>query len=591
MLKLGKEEVKFILIRRDIMEQVMKILEQGLPILFAAIGGLGLFLLGMHYLSSGLQTIAGDRLKWLIGKVTNNRVFAATIGTLVTVIIQSSSITTVMVVGFVNAGIMNLTQAIGVIMGANVGTTITGWIMVVKIGKYGLPLMGIAALIALFAKKEKVKYIATIFMGLGMIFFGLELMKNGFAPLKEMEGFKSWMHAFAATSYLGVFKCILVGAVLTMIVQSSSATLGITIGLATTGVIGFETAAALVLGENIGTTITAFLASFGAKTNAKRAAYAHVIFNILGVCWIAILFPFYITLISKIMGTNPGEMVLKTLENGSVVETFPHIAAGIAMVHTLFNVANTLLFLGFIGILAKFLTKLVPDKDMEQTAKITQLDVRMFETPIILVEQTRKEIIYMGEIINKMLENLKNSILKDSDKNATEVKEIFKAEEDMDNLQKEVSTFLIELMTTELAASTVESARKNLSLCDEYESISDYIMTVEKLRLKLKDNNLSLTNDKKQDLITLQNEIEKYFNFINTSYINNKCNIMEESIEINKNTVKVFKDLRAIHHQRLMTTKVDPLMSTSYMDMLSAYRRIKDHVYTVSEVMVGEKTI
>ncbi len=551
-------------------------MEQITTILFAAIGGLGIFLLGMHYLSSGLQTIAGDRLKWLIGKVTNNRIFAATIGTFVTVIIQSSSITTVMVVGFVNAGIMTLKQAIGVIMGANVGTTITGWILVVKIGKYGLPLLGISALVSLFSKKEKVKYIATIFMGLGMIFFGLELMKDGFAPIKEMENFKTWFHAFEATTYLGVLKCILVGAILTMIVQSSSATLGITIGLATTGVIGFETAAALVLGENIGTTITAFLASFGAKTNAKRAAYAHVIFNVLGVIWIALLFPIYIVLVRNIIVSISGDFSM---------------AAGIATTHTIFNVANTLLFLPLVGVLAKFLEKIVPTQDTDKTAKVTKLDVRMFETPIILVEQTKKEIIYMGEVIQKMLENLKQGIMNDHSKKNKTVQEIFQAEQDMDDFQKEVSTFLIELMTTGLAHSTVESARKNLSLCDEYESISDYIMNIEKLRLKLRNNNLTLTEDKKQDLLNLQEKVNKYFNFINEAYINDNFEIIDESSEINKDATKFFKDLRDVHHKRLLESKVDPLMSTSYMDMLSAYRRIKDHIFNVSEVMAGEKTI
>ena len=244
---------------------------------FDVVAGLGVFLLGMKYMSEGLQTIAGRRLRTMIGAATSNRFMGMAVGTGVTCLVQSSSVTTVMVVGFVNAGFMTLTQAIGVIMGANIGTTITGWIIALKIGKYGLPIMGVAALVFAFAKKDRLKFLAMAVMGVGMVFFGLELMKNGFKPIRGMEEFESWFSVFQANSYFGVLKCAAVGCILTMVVQSSSATLGITIGLASTGVIPFHTAAALVLGENIGTTITAYLASIGTTTNAKRAAYAHVV--------------------------------------------------------------------------------------------------------------------------------------------------------------------------------------------------------------------------------------------------------------------------------------------------------------------------
>ena len=233
------------------------------------VGGLGVFLLGMKNMSEGLQAVSGDRLRKMISAVTSNRFMGVLVGLLVTCLVQSSSVTTVMVVGFVNSGIMTLMQAIGVILGANIGTTITGWILVLHIGKYGLPMLGIAAFFFLFSKKDRLRYIGMTIMGVGMVFFGLELMKNGFKPLRSHEEFSAWFHAFQATSYLGIIKCALVGCVLTMVVQSSSATLGITIGLASTGVIEFQTAAALVMGENIGTTITAWLASLGTTTGAK----------------------------------------------------------------------------------------------------------------------------------------------------------------------------------------------------------------------------------------------------------------------------------------------------------------------------------
>ncbi|MDO5577104.1 MAG: Na/Pi symporter, partial [Fibrobacter sp.] len=256
-----------------------------ISMIFSIVGGLGVFLLGMRNMSDGLQAVAGDHLRKLIGIVTNNRLLATGVGTLVTCVIQSSSVTTVMTVGFVNSGLMTLQQAIGVIMGANIGTTITGWILVLSVDQYGLPLLGITAFIFLFSRNEKVRYFGMTLMGIGMIFFGLQLMKDGFKPIRDIPQFVEWFHVFSANTYFGVLKCALVGCVLTLVVQSSSATLGVTMGLASTGVINFETAAALVLGENIGTTITAFLASLGTTTNAKRAAYAHIVFNVLGVLW------------------------------------------------------------------------------------------------------------------------------------------------------------------------------------------------------------------------------------------------------------------------------------------------------------------
>ncbi|HEY5653399.1 MAG TPA: Na/Pi cotransporter family protein, partial [Pontiella sp.] len=327
------------------------------------IGGLGVFLLGMKHMSEGLQAVSGERLRKMIGAVTNNRFMGVVVGILVTCLVQSSSVTTVMVVGFVNSAIMNLMQAIGVILGANIGTTITGWILVLKIGKYGLPMLGIAAFFFLFSKNQRIRYIGMTVMGIGMVFFGLELMKNGFKPIKGMDGFEAWFHAFdvlkdgGGIAFANVIKCALVGMILTMIVQSSSATLGITIGLAATGVINYPTAAALVMGENIGTTVTALLAAIGTTTTAKRAAYAHFFFNALGTAWFIALFPFVLPALSRLIetqtGFNPMSLDMNSMDEAEFGQV---ITKGIALTHTTFNVANVLLFLPFVGLLAKFVT-------------------------------------------------------------------------------------------------------------------------------------------------------------------------------------------------------------------------------------------
>ena len=243
-------------------------------IIYTVLGGLGIFFYGMKTMSDALQQAASDVITKVINSLTSNRVLAVTVGVIVTMIVQSSSVTTVMVVGFVNAGLMQLTQAIGVIFGSNIGTTVTGWIISIKVGKYGLLMIGVGIFPALFSKNNKLQNIGRVLFGIGMVFLGLELMSGAFKPLRSNDQFLDMISYFSGQNYGAYFASILTGCLLTVIIQSSSAMLGITIALASSGVISFSTAAALVLGENIGTTITALLASVGTSTNAKRAARA-----------------------------------------------------------------------------------------------------------------------------------------------------------------------------------------------------------------------------------------------------------------------------------------------------------------------------
>ncbi|MFC1886971.1 Na/Pi cotransporter family protein [Thermodesulfobacteriota bacterium] len=260
-------------------------------LIYKFLGGLGVFFFGMKFLSEGLQAVAGPLIKRVISALTTNRILAVLVGAFVTTLIQSSSVTTVMVVGLVNAGLMELVQAIGVILGANIGTTITGWIIAIKIGKYGLLFVGIGIFPMLFSKQDAFKQVGNILVALGFIFLGLEFMSGAFKPLRSDDGFLTMMQYFSADHFWSLIACIAMGACLTMIIQSSSAMLGVTIALASTGAISFQTAVGLVLGENIGTTITALLASIPANTEAKRAARAHAFFNVIGV---SIITPFFL---------------------------------------------------------------------------------------------------------------------------------------------------------------------------------------------------------------------------------------------------------------------------------------------------------
>jgi phosphate:Na+ symporter len=552
------------------------------------VGGLGVFLLGMKYMSEGLQAVSGDRLRKMIGAATNNRVMGVVVGLLITCLVQSSSVTTVMVVGFVNSGIMTLMQAIGVIFGANIGTTITGWILVLKIGKFGLPILGIAAFFFLFSKKDRLRYIGMAVMGIGMVFFGLELMKNGFKPIKGLAGFEAWFLAFQATSLIGIAKCALVGCVLTVIVQSSSATLGITIGLAASGVIEFQTAAALVMGENIGTTITAWLASLGTTTTAKRAAYAHVFFNVLGTLWFILLFRIAIPGISQLVawktGYNPLDIVFDDMDEDQYGVV---ITAGIALVHTTFNVANVIFFLPFAGLLAKLVTKLVPDKDTKEVNHLTYLDVRMLDTPTLGIVQSQGQLNFMADSVEGMMEQLETCLIGEG---STQLEgKIFQREEILDNVQKEIFLFLSNMVSGQVPHEVTGMAHRQMRIADEYESLSDYIANVLKGIKKMEQNKLQLDGPAKEKLLALHARVAAYIDKIGGYMKDENMDHLTWATTEGAAIAEMMKDTRRKHLERLQKEEVSPYFSLAYTDMLNFYRRMKDHALNIAEVVSGDK--
>lgn len=554
------------------------------------IGGLGVFLLGMKYMSEGLQAVSGDKLRKMISAVTSNRFMGVIVGLLVTCLVQSSSVTTVMVVGFVNSGIMTLMQSIGVIFGANIGTTITGWILVLHIGKYGLPILGIAAFFFLFSKKDRLRYIGMAIMGIGMVFFGLELMKDGFKPLRSHEEFNALFQAFQATSYLGIAKCAAVGCILTMIVQSSSATLGITIGLASTGVIEFQTAAALVMGENIGTTITAWLASLGTTTAAKRAAYAHVFFNVFGTIWFIALFPVAIKAVSRLIawktGFNPLDIGIDSMDEDRFSQV---ITAGIALTHTSFNVANVILFLPFAGLLGKFVTWLVPEKDAKEIGKLTYLDVRMLDTPSLSIVQSAQQINFMGESVITMMDKLK--ICLESEKLDAELSQkIFKREDILDNVQKEIFVFLSNLVSGQVPHDITKKAHMQMRIADEYETLSDYAANVLKGISKLEEMSLPLDGPAREKLLALHSRVSAYILKVNQHVKNEqKADLLEWATTEGAAITALMKEFRRQHLERLQNEEVSPFFSLAFTDILNYYRRMKDHALNIAEVVAGEK--
>lgn len=546
-------------------------------LIFGLAGGLGIFLLGMKNMSEGMQAIAGERLRHLINAVTDNRFMACAVGVIVTCLIQSSSVTTVMVVGFVNAGFMTLMQAISVIIGANIGTTVTGWILVLKIGKYGLPILGLSAFIYLFAKNERVRYTAMMVMGIGMVFFGLELMKNGLKPVKDIPAFQAWFQAFGAHTHWSVLFGLMIGCIATAIVQSSSATLGIVMALAATEQLTFQQSGALIMGLNIGTTITAFLASLGAATTAKRAAYAHIVFNILGSIWIFVFFFQYLEIIEWVV-----DLASRTIGTGT------GLLSKIAAFHTLFNVINTVIFLPLVRPLAWLVSRMVPGQTLKETPQLTFLDVRMLDTPSIGIQQSKDEIVRMSDGTEKMLAWLKVCV--EDPKHDRDIEaELFRREEIFDNVQKEITEFLSHMLSGTVPHHIMAEGRKHLRMSDEYESMSDYIVAILKLNLKLKNQNLSLSEEGLSELRDLHDRISKYVDMINQAVARDDAHILSDASIQGETITHVVKQYRENHLARIESGKTSPLKGLVFADILSSYRKIKDHAMNIAEALCGEK--
>lgn len=542
-----------------------------LEILMKVVGGLGLFLYGMDNMSSGMQKIAGKRLKKILTVLTTNRFLAIGVGLFVTMLVQSSSVSTVMAIGFVNASLLTLKQALGLILGANIGTTVTGWILVLNVGKYGLPIAGASAIFYMFSKNEKIKTKALTIMGLGLIFFGLELMSNGLKPIRSMPEFVRLFSLFTADSYFGAMKAALVGALITSVVQSSSATLGITITLATQGLIDYPTAVALVLGENVGTTITAFLASLSANSNAKRAAYAHSIINIVGVCWAITIFPFYLKLLDFLV--NPSE----------------NVTLGIATAHTMFNVINVILFTPFIGPLEKLLCKLVKD-DGKGTIKVTKLDKLMVKTPSVVIAQSTQEIINMNTEIKGMLSIL-SGFFEDSNKNhltTDKLNELQAIEERMDLYQKEITDINYMILTADITDDMKDDTRKNIEICDEYETISDYGVRIGKVLNKFEESEIKLTENEKTRLRKLNRDVVNLYELINVGYKNKDKTIFAIANEKANIILKEFRKGRETHLENVSKIGISVTQSIGYMDILNYYRRLRDHIVNIIELYLIE---
>ena len=426
-----------------------------LALAISVAGGLALFLYGLHVLSDSLKMVAGSAMKNILARLTSNRFKGAVAGAFITSVIQSSSVTTVLVVGFVSAGLMTLTQSVGVIMGANIGTTITAQIVAFKITKASMVLVAVGGLGFVFSKKDRSKHISLIVFALGLIFFGMNVMSEGTSPLRTYDPFVAFMRQMESP-----IAGILAGAVFTAVVQSSSATTGIIIVLATQGLLTLEGGIALAFGANIGTCVTALLAAIGKPVEAVRAAVIHVLFNVIGVAlWIAFI----------------DELVLLA-EMISTAEGGGGVPRQVANAHTIFNVANTFVLIWFAGPIAKLATKMVRDKPVvdDLVLKAKFLDDILISTPTLAIDRARLEIDRMGERVIEMIRRASDIVLTG---NNLELKKLQALDEEVDALYEQITSYLGKISSQSLKSEDAADLKMYLSIANILENMGDLVET------------------------------------------------------------------------------------------------------------------
>jgi len=555
-----------------------------MTVIFQTLGGLGLFLFGMKIMSEGLQKVAGKKMRWILSVVSNNRFIGCGTGILVTSIVQSSSATTVMLVSFVDAGLINLAQAIGIILGANIGTTVTAQLIAFKISAYALPAIAAGVFLKFFVGKRKWIYVGDVLLGFGLVFYGLATMKAGFAPLRHEPAFITLFTRFNADGPVGIFLCILAGTALTMTVQSSSATVGITMALASQGLLNFEASVALILGDNIGTTITAELASIGASINAHRTARAHTLFNVVGVFFIILIFPLFLKMVLWISGfvmhMGPPDLMIDGER--------PNIGRYIANSHTVFNVANAFFFLMFLPYLVKVATWLTPydkaKKDMDDLHHIKYVDLKFVEVPSVALAQAGLEIIRMGEAVQTMYDDV---IICLKERSIKQLSKWRKREDTLDILQREITMFLVRVMQGNISLEESREVRSLIRMTNNIERIGDATENIAELISEFIEQGLYLSDEALSEYEGISNEIRKYVTLVVDSIKREDKEIMAKAEKFERNVKRIVEKIRESHLIRLQSgvCTVDP--GLIFVNTITAFERMGGFCFNISQAVAG----
>jgi len=539
------------------------------------LGGLALFMYGMERTSDGIQRAAGEKLQSTLNFMTKNSLMAVLTGTVVTVAVQSSSATTVMLITFVNAGLLTLTQGIGVIMGANIGTTLTGWIIaVIGIAKFSIaslavPIFGLGFFMSITKRRsDAFKSYGNALMGLALIFLGLGFIADAIPnPSPDMLLF---LRSFSDLGFIAIILAVLAGTLFTILINASSATLAIVIAMASQGIIDFNIAAALTLGANIGTTFDAFLASIasGASTSAKRAAWAHILFNVLGTIWVVIFFKPFMTLVDWAV---PGPIGPRS------------IGIHIAMLHTLFNAVNTLVLLPFVGKYAALLRRIIPEKPGEAEMRAIYLPKTLMATPELSLIHARKEIADMAGIAQAMFGRIRGNFEKEAPDFDAEIQWFTAKENYADLMHEELSKFLIAVTTTDLSERTRGRVGMKLRIISELESMTDECLSIAFLLKKKRSKRLRFEPEALAALKPFSDLVDEFLAFIAarlhvglTEIELGMASEMEDKIDAFK------KHLKKLARKRLKGG-ADVKAELLYIDLIRHVEKMGDCAYAIAE--------
>lgn len=527
------------------------------------LGGLALFLYGMQMMSSGLEMAAGNKMKQILEKLTSNRFKGVLAGAAITAVIQSSSATTVMVVGFVNSGLMTLKQAVWVIMGANIGTTITGQLIALDIGMIAplIAFLGVAAI--LFVKNEKVKHISEIFAGLGVLFIGMDMMGSAMVPLQNSETFIHFM-----TTFRNPLVGILIGAVFTAVIQSSSASVGILQALAGTGMIPLSSAVYILFGQNIGTCITAVLAAIGTKTNAKRTTVIHLMFNVIGTL-----------IFTVICLITPFTILMEHLTPGNPVSQ-------IANVHTVFNIVTTLLLLPFGTYMARLAEKILPDKQSEQEEMLHLEYIQPFESHYamgqgaLVLTQIDQEIERMRNMVCETVTGSFDAVLHSS---AHAKNELEQKEDYIDYLNAEVSRYIVSVMHHEMAAEDSVKISGYYKILGNLERIGDHAMNILGYAVSMKKMNVNFSDKAKSEILIMRDMSLQILEDVAGSHVSDIKTMLEETSRDEQKIDDIRNENLKQQMERMGKSECIADASIFFSELLTDFERIGDHALNIAE--------
>ncbi|MHC4168085.1 MAG: Na/Pi cotransporter family protein [Planctomycetota bacterium] len=545
--------------------------------IFGTVGGLGLFLFGMGLMSDGLKKVAGQKLKSLLEALTRHRVIAVIVGALTTALIQSSSATTVMTVGFVNAGLLTLKQALCVVLGANIGTTITAGLVsvlaVFKITNYALPAVGVGFLLIILGKTHKTRSLGEIIIGFGILFLGLHFMKEAFGPLEENPGVQEALIWLGRNPLLG----ILAGTVITMLLQSSSASIAMVQMLAFGGAFGADWNEVLgvtvpfILGTNIGTTITAQLAALRSSRNAKRAAMGHTMFNVFGVLYM--LLPVWLGWYGKaVVWLTPGELDAET------------IMRHIFFAHLVFNAFNTAVFLPLITGLAAAVVKIMPVTEAELAQKPVVLETHLLNTPVIALEQAKREIVRMAETAKKALTSSISGIVSRNRKELGSVREI---EDFIDILQLEITSYLSTLSRRNLSDEVSNELPVLLHTVNDLERIGDHAVNIVEIGERKIDQKISFSRSALEEADSLREEITQMLDNIIAALEHNDLEAARSALGNEANLNRMQMEYRRSHVDRMAAGNCSPQAGLIFIDLVDNIEKTGDHLTNIAQAIIG----